>query len=55
MITAILLLAYKKIDKINGYRIAKRRFEAELEADIINTIVVLCGNPNKAARLFSSA
>ena len=56
MITAVLLLAYKKINKLKGYKIAKLTFETELETDIIKTIVVLCGgDPNKAPHLFSSA
>lgn len=56
MITATLLLAYKKINKLKGYKIVKLRFETELETDIIKTIVMLCGgDPNKAPHLFSSA
>ena len=56
MITAVLLLAYKKINKSKGFKIAKLRFEIELEDDIIKTIVRLCGgNPDNAAHLFSSA
>jgi hypothetical protein len=49
-------LAYKKINKIKGFKIAKLRFEIELEDDIIKTIVRLCaGNPDNANHLFSSA
>jgi hypothetical protein len=55
MITAVLLLAYKKINKLQGYKIAKLRSETELEADIIKAIVLLCGgDPNKAPQLFAS-
>lgn len=55
MITAVLLLAYKKINKLKGYKIAKLKFETELETDIIKTIVVLCGgDPSKAPHLFAS-
>jgi len=55
MILAILIIAYKKINSIKGFKIAKLKFELELENDIIKTIVVLCGgNPNKAAHLFRS-
>jgi hypothetical protein len=55
MITAVLLLAYRKINRLQGYKIAKLRFEIELEADIIKTIVVLCGgDSNKAPHLFPS-
>jgi len=56
MITAVLVLAYKKINKIKGFKIAKLRFEIELEDDLIKTIVRLCGgNPDNANHLFSSA
>ncbi len=56
MITAVLLLAYKKINRMKGYKIMKLKFETELETDIIRTIVILCGgDPNKAAHLFSTA
>jgi hypothetical protein len=56
MITAMLLLAYKKINKIKGYKIARLKFETELETEVIKTIVLLCGgNPNKATYLFSTA
>lgn len=56
MITAVLLLAYKKINKLRGYKIMKLKFETELETDIIKTIVLLCGgDPNKASHLFSTA
>jgi len=56
MILAILIIAYKKINKIKGFKIAKLKFEIELENEIIKTIVTLCGgNPNKAAHLFNSS
>ena len=56
MITAVLLLAYKKINRMKGYKIMKLKFETELETDIIKTIVILCGgDPNKASHLFSTA
>ncbi|MBD0287727.1 MAG: IS4 family transposase [Flavisolibacter sp.] len=55
MIVAILLIAYKKINKIKGFKIAKLKFVIELEKEIIKTIVVLCGGePSKAAHLFNS-
>ncbi|MBD0288041.1 MAG: IS4/IS5 family transposase, partial [Flavisolibacter sp.] len=55
MIVAILLIAYKKINKIKGFKLAKLKFVIELENNIIKTIVVLCGGePNKAAHLFNS-
>ena len=56
MILAILILAYKKINKINGFKIAKLKFEIELETEIIKEIVKLCGgDPKRAPSLFSSA
>jgi transposase len=56
MIVSVLILAYKKINNIQGFKIARLRFEIELENEIIKTIVMLCGgDPNKAAHYFSSA
>ena len=56
MILAILIIAYKKINKIKGYKIAKLRFELELENEIIKTIVLFCGgDPAKAEHLFNSS
>lgn len=56
MILAILIIAYKKLNKIKGYKIAKLRFELELENEIIKTIVTLCGgDPTKAEHLFNSS
>lgn len=55
MILAILIIAYKKINNIKGFKIAKLKFEIELENDIIKTIVMLCGgDPDKAVHLFKS-
>ncbi|CAN5659465.1 hypothetical protein BH10BAC2_BH10BAC2_01570 [soil metagenome] len=55
MILAILIIAYKKLNNIKGFKIAKLKFEIELENDMIKTIVMLCGgDPNKAAHLFRS-
>jgi|SRR5215213_8212755 len=56
MILAILIIAYKKINKIKSFKIAKLRLEIELENEMIKAIVMLCGgDPNKAANYFSSA
>lgn len=56
MILAILIIAYKKINKIKSFKIAKLKFEVELENEMIKTIVTLCGgDPSKAAHFFSSA
>jgi hypothetical protein len=56
MILAILIIAYKKLNNIKGFKITKLRFEIELENEIIKTIVMLCGgDPNKATQLFNSS
>jgi hypothetical protein len=56
MILAVLILAYKKINKLKGFKIAKLKFELELENEIIKEIVKLCGgDPARAPALFSSA
>jgi Transposase DDE domain len=56
MILAILILAFKKINHIKGFKIAKLKFEISLENEIIKTIVEFCGgNPEKAAHLFGSS
>ncbi len=55
MILAILIIAYRKLNRIKGFKIAKLRFEIELENEIIKTIVLLCnGDPNIAPHLFNS-
>lgn len=56
MILAILIITYKKLNKLKGFKIAKLKFELELENEIIKEIVMLCGgDPAKAPALFSSA
>lgn len=56
LILAMLIIVFKKLNKIESYKIAKLQFELELEKDIIKAIVELCGgDPNKAPQLFSSA
>lgn len=55
LISAMLIIVFKKLNKIKSYKIAKLQFELELEKDIIKAIVVLCGgDPNKAPHLFNS-
>lgn len=54
-ITAMLIIVYKKMNNINGYKIAKLRFEIELDNLMIKEIVTLCGgDPNKAAHLWNT-
>jgi hypothetical protein len=56
MILSILIIAYKKLNKTKGYKIAKLRFELELENEIIKTIVTICGgDPARAEHLFNSS
>lgn len=56
MILAILILAYKKLNKIKGYKIAKLKFEIELDNCLLKEIVRLCGgNPQKASYLWNSS
>ena len=56
MILAILILTYKKLNKIKGFKMAKLKFEIELDNSLIKEIVILCGgNPEKARYLWSSA
>lgn len=43
LITAILIIALKKLNKISSYKIAKLRFAIELENIIIGQIVIMCG------------
>jgi hypothetical protein len=55
MILAILIIAYKKINRIKSFKIAKLKFEIALENDIVQQIVLLCGgDPGKAPHLFNS-
>jgi hypothetical protein len=55
MILATLIIAYKKLNKLKGFKIAKLRFEIELENEIIKEIVILCGgDPSKAISLFNT-
>lgn len=56
LILAMLLMVYKKLNKIKGYKIAKLQFELELETEVIKTIVELCGgNPDRAPHIFNSS
>lgn len=52
MIIAILLAEYKRIKKLAGYKIPKRKFAQELENDILYSLVLLCkGDPAVAQKL----
>lgn len=53
LIAAILLLVYKKKNKLSGYKIMKLRFVLELERLIMKDIVVMCdGNPKLFEKYF---
>ncbi|MBE2290321.1 MAG: IS4 family transposase [Chitinophagaceae bacterium] len=55
MILATLIIVYKKLNKIGSYKIARLKFELELDNDAIRNIVTMCGgDPNKAPHLFNS-
>jgi hypothetical protein len=43
MIAAILLLAYKELNSLKGYKIMKQRFVQELEKSLMKDFVILCG------------
>ncbi len=43
MIAAILLIAYKKNNKLSGFKIVKQKFEQELETSLIKDIITMCG------------
>ena len=52
MTVAVLLAEYKKIRKLTGYKIPKRKFAQELENDILYNFVLLCkGDPSIAKGL----
>lgn len=56
MILAILIITYKKLNKIKSFKIAKLKFELDLDNVIIKEIVILCGgNPNKAKHLWNTS
>jgi len=56
MILAILILSYKKMNRLNGFKITKLKFELELENEIIKEIVKLSGGDlTRIEHLFSSA
>ena len=55
LITAILLIVYKKLNDLKGNKIPKLKFAQELEVLIIKDIVEKCGgNPNKVDDILNS-
>jgi len=56
LILSILIIVYKNTNKISGFKIAKLKFEIQLDNLMIKEIVKLCGgNPNKAKHLWNSS
>ncbi len=56
LILATLILVYKKLNNVSGYKIAKLQFNLDLENSIIRDIVQLCGgDPSKAEHLWNSS
>ncbi len=54
MILAILIIAFRKLNNIQSLKIAKVKFEVELENDMMQAIVILCGgDPSKASYLWN--
>lgn len=52
LMTAILLLIYKEINKIAGYKMAKRQFVSELDNEILKIIIIACnGDPDKLTKI----
>jgi hypothetical protein len=47
LITAMMILIYKKVNKIDGYKIAKLTFIDELQMEITKEIVIACGGDPK--------
>jgi Transposase DDE domain len=56
LILSTLIIVYKKLNQIAGFKIANLKFEIELENSIIKEIVKLCGgNPQLAQHLWNSS
>jgi hypothetical protein len=52
LITAMLLLIYKEINNVKGYKMAKRKFVSELDNEILKIIIIACnGNPDKLDKI----
>lgn len=48
LIVALLLIVYRKLNRLESYRRAKLRFAQELDVEVVKQIVLLCGgNPEK--------
>lgn len=47
LIAAMLIIVYKHFNKLKGYKIPKLKFELELEKQIIEQIIIVCGGDPK--------
>ena len=53
MIAAILLLTYKELNGLKGYKIMKQKFINDLEKSLMKDFVSMCGgDPNKVDTFF---
>jgi hypothetical protein len=56
LILSILLIAFKKLNNVDSYKIAKLKFSQELETEIVKQIVFLSGgDPDKLPHLFNDS
>ena len=56
LITSILITAFKKLNKLSSFKIAKLRLMLELESIMIEQIIILCdGNPQKFKKLINDS
>lgn len=52
LIAAILTMAYRRLNEIKGFKMARQRFAQDLETELIRFIVVACGgDPDRLAKL----
>jgi hypothetical protein len=55
LVSAVLIMVYKELNKLSGFKISKLRFEIELDNFLLKEIVKLCGgDPLKAPHLWNS-
>ena len=56
MILAILIIVFKQKNKIASYKIAKLRFEIQLDNLLMREVILLCGgNPDKITSQWNSS
>ena len=51
LITAILIIAFKKLNQVSSFKIAKLRFALQMEELIITQIVILTGGDTRRLNL----